>query len=403
MNILLSAYACEPNKGSEPGVGWSWALELSKKHNVWVITRDNNETTISAYLKQNPEYHNENLKFIYVGLSPRLTFWKKGRRGIRLFYMMWQWKAARVAREWHSKVRFDLVQHITFVSFTQPTYMYKLGIPMIWGPVSGGENIPSSVKIKMSKKEKVVEASRKLSQYTALIMPSIRKTMKHSKAILTATEETRNMMPLKYAKKTAVLPAIGLDQIVDTRIVDFSKSSKVKIVMAGRLINWKAFDIGLSAFLAIADKNQNVELHILGEGNKKHQLEKIAGDYLNKQVYFDAPVEHDQIYKYYKGFDIFLNTTLRDSGCMTMMEAMSVGLPCLAIAAGGPKILLQDFPSCQIPPTSYEECVKKTAQKLEQFITDRQLRKEVGKLQQEYARENFLMENKVKLIQRLYI
>ena len=23
--ILLSAYACEPNKGSEPGVGWEWS------------------------------------------------------------------------------------------------------------------------------------------------------------------------------------------------------------------------------------------------------------------------------------------------------------------------------------------------------------------------------------------
>ena len=25
MKILLSAYACEPNTGSEPNVGWNWA------------------------------------------------------------------------------------------------------------------------------------------------------------------------------------------------------------------------------------------------------------------------------------------------------------------------------------------------------------------------------------------
>lgn len=30
MRILLSAYACEPNKGSETGVGRSWANELVK-------------------------------------------------------------------------------------------------------------------------------------------------------------------------------------------------------------------------------------------------------------------------------------------------------------------------------------------------------------------------------------
>lgn len=77
MKILLSAYACEPNKGSEPGVGWSWAIELAKHHEVWALTRDNNEPIITDYLKKNPEYKNDNLHFIYVGLSRKLTFWKK--------------------------------------------------------------------------------------------------------------------------------------------------------------------------------------------------------------------------------------------------------------------------------------------------------------------------------------
>ena len=31
---------CEPNKGSEPEVGWKWATELLKfNHEVYVITR----------------------------------------------------------------------------------------------------------------------------------------------------------------------------------------------------------------------------------------------------------------------------------------------------------------------------------------------------------------------------
>jgi short-subunit dehydrogenase len=43
MRILLSAYACEPGRGSEPGVGWHWATELARLgHEVAVITRSNN-------------------------------------------------------------------------------------------------------------------------------------------------------------------------------------------------------------------------------------------------------------------------------------------------------------------------------------------------------------------------
>ena len=40
MRILLSAFACAPHSGSEPGVGWHWALELARLgHDVLVLTR----------------------------------------------------------------------------------------------------------------------------------------------------------------------------------------------------------------------------------------------------------------------------------------------------------------------------------------------------------------------------
>ena len=53
LKILLSAYACEPNKGSEPEVGWQWALNLSEEgHDVYVITRTNNRRNIDSYKKK---------------------------------------------------------------------------------------------------------------------------------------------------------------------------------------------------------------------------------------------------------------------------------------------------------------------------------------------------------------
>ena len=34
MKVLISAYACEPAKGSEPVVGWTWALAAAREHDV---------------------------------------------------------------------------------------------------------------------------------------------------------------------------------------------------------------------------------------------------------------------------------------------------------------------------------------------------------------------------------
>lgn len=369
MNILLSAYACEPNKGSEPGVGWSWALSYAKKHNVWVITRANNQLAIEAYLKDNTVENIEHVTFVYVDLPRKYTWWKKGRRGMRLYYALWQRKAFKAAQRLAKEIAFDFVQHVTFVSYTQPTYLYKLGIPLIWGPVSGGENIPEEITIKMNPRERLTELVRKCSQVTALWMPSIKNTMEKSTLILVTTEETKNRIPRKYANKTTVLPAIGVDRYPDKDEIEIRGKDIKKIVMAGRLIYWKAFDIGINAFLKIAEEYEDVELHVLGEGNQKEQLKKLAGRYFNKRIFFDGTVPHDEILNYYRQFDLFLNTTLRDSGCMTMMEALSVGIPCVALDTGGPRVLGQDNEAVELVPVrSYENTVQSVADKIRHYL-----------------------------------
>jgi hypothetical protein len=36
--VLMSAYACDPDRGSEPGIGWNTALEMARRHDVWLMT-----------------------------------------------------------------------------------------------------------------------------------------------------------------------------------------------------------------------------------------------------------------------------------------------------------------------------------------------------------------------------
>lgn len=400
MNILLSAYACEPNKGSEPGVGWSWAIEISKYHKVWVLTKDNNKGTIEEYLNMNPQYKNENLNFVYVGLPKKLTFWKKGRRGMRLFMVLWQKKALKVAKKLNKEVKFDIVHHVTFVSYTQPTYMYKLGIPLIWGPIAGGENIPKVVNVTMSKKEQILELIRRLSQGIVFYLPSIRNTAKNSKYILAATEETKNKFPQKYHNKIMIMPAIGLDYLHEDEMIKI-KNKTVKIIMAGRLIYLKAFELGIDAFIQLLKKYDNIQLHILGEGPLKEELMNRCGEYLNNKIIFESPVVHDQIYDFYKQFDIYLSTTLRDSGCMTMLEAMSVGLPCVCIATGGPKILSDSMPYCQVQPQENQSLINEIEKRIEEIIvSDDVWRKYI--LDTKKTCERFTTESKFKAIDRLY-
>ena len=62
LKILLCAYACEPNKGSEPEVGWGTATSLANndpENKYYVITRKNNKEKIEKQVAP------KNLKFIF--------------------------------------------------------------------------------------------------------------------------------------------------------------------------------------------------------------------------------------------------------------------------------------------------------------------------------------------------
>ena len=49
MKLLISAYACEPGLGSEPGAGWNCVRQAARFHEVWVLTRENNREPIENH------------------------------------------------------------------------------------------------------------------------------------------------------------------------------------------------------------------------------------------------------------------------------------------------------------------------------------------------------------------
>src|SRR5215471_3139972 len=156
--ILLSAYECEPGKGSEPEVGWLWATELAAAgHEVWVITRETNREAISGELARRPRAR---LHFEYFDLPTWARRWKSGGRRIHFYYALWQWGAYRRARKLVAKVRFDCVQHVTFVGLRAPSFMGLLRLPFLLGPVSGGESVPARLREGMSDGAKWREAIR---------------------------------------------------------------------------------------------------------------------------------------------------------------------------------------------------------------------------------------------------
>lgn len=107
--IFISAYACEPGLGSEIGVGWHWVLEMSKYFELWVLTRRSNQHTIEPWIAEHPKY--SHIHFLYFDLPKWARFWKKGLRGVRTYYNIWQWLTNSIVRRTMKENNIHIFHH----------------------------------------------------------------------------------------------------------------------------------------------------------------------------------------------------------------------------------------------------------------------------------------------------
>lgn len=345
MRILLSAYACEPDKGSEPGVGWHWAIELAKiGHEVWVITRANNRPSIEKALQTDPI---KNLHFRYYDLPAWARWWKKGTRGVHLYYLLWQWGAFRLARSFTGQVSFDYVHHITFGVFREPSFMAFLGKPFIFGPVGGGERAPYALRKSFPRRGLVLDALRDLLNGLTRINPLMRAVYRRSSIILCKTKETLSCIPPKYRNKCVLRLEIGFDGPVAGRSPATGglvrQEKKLRFLFVGRLIYWKGLHLGLRAFAQLLQEYPDVELTIIGSGPDEARFRRLSGSLGTESAIKWIPwMDQSAVMQAYEDHDIFLFPSLHDSSGNVVLEALAHGLPVICLDLGGPGVLVDE-------------------------------------------------------------
>jgi glycosyltransferase involved in cell wall biosynthesis len=379
MKILLSAYACEPDKGSEPGVGWHWALALARRGcDVHVITRSNNLSSIEQAVCGS----DSRLAFHYYDLPGWLRFWKHWPGGIYLYYLLWQIGAYRVAKRLHRRESFDRVQHITFVSFRQPSFMGGLGIPFVFGPVGGGETMPVQLRKSLPLSARVAEVVRALGNRFAAIDPMMRRTYVAAERIVCTTEETRAAIPGRFRDKCIVQRAIGIDP-ASVRpggagpAFTAERGPKPQFLFVGRLLYWKGLHLALRALPAVRRVVADVNLRVIGEGDEGRWLKQVAARAgISECVEWIPRKPHNEIEKEYLQSMALIFPSLHDSGGMVVLEAMSSGVPVVCLNLGGPGAMVTPEAgfSLEVDQLSEAEVVAEIAAAMIRLATDQALR-----------------------------
>jgi glycosyltransferase involved in cell wall biosynthesis len=333
--ILLSAYACEPGRGSEPGVGWSWATELARLgHQVSVVTRTANRAAIEQVGRQD----REDVRFIYYELPRWILRWRKSRGGKTLYYVLWQFFAVRHLRRLFPALPFDLVHHVTYVSARFPSFMGSLGIPFWFGPVSGGESVPLQLRAEFPAAQRWREQLRALSNFLVRVDPWMRRTFRQADRIL-VTKDTLALVPERWRHRCMVRLAIGLsDRYRHTAPLPGNRRAPgLQLIYVGRLLEWKGVDIALRAIGQARHSRPDLRFTVVGDGPAKPRLIGLCQDLKLQQIVRWIPwLPQSELAGHYRTADLLFFPSLRDSGGMVVLEALAHGLPVLCTTLGGP-------------------------------------------------------------------
>lgn len=400
LKVLASAYACEPDKGSEPGVGWNWVKQIARFHEVWVITRANNRESIEKELSKN---FNPNLHFVYVDLPDWLKFWKRGNRGVHIYYYLWQIAAYFKARKLCREVPFDLSHNVTFVNDWIPSGLSLLNIPFIWGPV--GSNVPIPRPFLLNAGEYYKD---RIKHFVRFILRRIdlfyHLTFQNSLKIICILENQLHVYPFKEksSNRLAIQQAIAVNANEITQDKRHSNVSKITVYSAGALIPIKGFHLAIPAFASAKKERNDIQYVISGSGYFKSHLQALIKSLeLNNTVKLTANIEREKVLNYMQEVDIFLFPSFEAAG-MVVLEAMASSLPVICLDYGGPGEMVTDECGIKVKPTTLEQTIKELSEAIMRLADNPDLRRKMGEAGRKRVEEFYTWEKKGEFIQKLY-
>lgn len=331
--IFVSAYACEPGLGSEIGVGWHWVLEMSRHFELWVLTRKSNQHTIEPWIAEHPEF--AGIHFLYFDLPQWAKWWKRGLRGVRTYYVLWQLFANGLVRRTMKEQGIQCFHHLTYGNALWPVSRWGQNQRFVWGPIGGAETIPQEYSCHYGRKSRLIEAVRRLAVGAMRWNLGFRRRCRCASLILCKTEDMRAAIPEKYRNKAILFTDVAVEPQPAAEVATASHE-KVEYLAVGRLDAWRGFDVMLEAFAQAVRRNPQLHLTLLGQGGDGARLKDIiVREGLAEYVSMPGKVDMTEYQRHMAICDVVVNSSLREGAVTVSFDSMAAGKPLLCVDTGG--------------------------------------------------------------------
>lgn len=418
--ILISAYAFSPYCGSECAVGWNIVTLMAKYHDVTVLCGDvsgrlQTKIDLEKYFSENPAVENLHIEYVEPSLLIRWIerihripgFWGC----YYLAYNLWQRKAYGRAKEMMKALGpcpLDIVHQLNMIGYREPGYLWKLGVPFVWGPVGGASNEPlafrslfsfsgfvkvimrtilNEIQKRTSFRSKM--AARKASKIWAVTTDDLRLF----KTVWGVSAEQMNEAGTVYQKGAVARKWDGRSSL---RIVWSGLHTPRKALpillhamaegMRGKKFNSQiiagdshatcnlSFDLPLTScdvqpLPPVPRPLLSVHIDVLGSGTETNAWKKMAKQLgVDSVITWHGTVSRNTALELMNLAHVSVITSLKEATSIVLLEALSLGLPVICHDACGMGLAINDGCGIKVPLLDPETSIQGFSQAIRKFL-----------------------------------
>ena len=358
--ILVIAAACHPTLGSEPGLGWTWILEISKCHDVVAIVgeAEANRQAIDKAFKADPHLA-ASVKFIYLpwvnepqkGVASLV--WQYYQPWFYRRYRLWMDQAYNVAVRLCDSETFDLVHQLNLVGYREPGFPWRLRNPVVWGPVGGTQNMPWAFLPSLGPIEGTRHLARNLINCMQVrYQQRLSRALRRASAVLAIDSSTKLALEKFHERSSTVIAAGLCDPSHPRRRIRRRSGVALRLVVSGQHVSRLGLPFALYALAALPEDSRWT-LDVLGKGPMTAAWQRLTHRLgLSRKVVFHGYVSRDMLINVMSDGDVYLFPSLLEGWPTVLGEALSLGMPVLTTDLHGMKDIVTSQCGRRVPTTS---------------------------------------------------
>lgn len=375
-SILINAYACSPNMGSEPGMAWNWCVNLAKHCELHIITEGEFRNKIEAVLPSLPQGKNMHFYYNPVSEEIRRMCWNQGDWRFYKHYRDWQWKTYLMAKEIIQQHSIDIVHQLNMIGFREPGYLWKIeNKPFVWGPIGGLKQFPDAYLQNAGLKMRLFnKLKNRINIFQVKHDKRVNMAFRKADLLISSIPDSYKAIKIYKRLESVIIPETGcFTDKIRTFGSDKIKHTGFNLLWVGKFDFRKQLEIALRTVAALKHR-PDIKLIICGTGTEQQILyyKNLSGDLgIDQQIEWKGGLANQKVLVEMANADLFFFTSVSEDTSTVVLEAVSCNLPVLCFDTCGMGYVINDKVGIKISLSNPKQSVTDFAKKIDYLYIHR--------------------------------